>query len=554
MNLINFVWQTFVGIAQKDFDKVRLILDERLSYPVLSCDEVGYVVMLPLPKRLRGHLYTLHGEYYDANENSWSILWRNFKASIYHAALHVAYSDFNLYKAWAKAKDIKTAIFCVSLVEDLYATFKGVKNHPGILYDIAYSNYTSALRLNSSTFISNASLRYATLLLLSAWGLERVAGPLAQSEGDVVRITQKIKTLVFEAIRGKDTSKLIEGAQLAYSSITRRGLLTEIPSLPYTDAHSERSVFSSTILAESDDLLRSSYSCLGLEVDHTSLDDLNESFSMFESAESKLDKMKEHYRKIVSATRFEDLQIPIEDYSLFLRLRADLAGTIASIKNQLKLVKTEEDEVFGDESGQLDVQTAIQVIASRSVRNDVFTRDEKIHKLEAWAILLDASKSIKTAAPEVKKVAVCLAEVAKDLIPAHNLWGLFAFNKSFIILKDFNEPYSMDTKARIGGLSQSDSTFLPDAMLACSKALSLLPAEPKILMVVSDGYPVGYRNIEKELVRKVHKIAKSGILMFGIGIKNQAIRGYFTANCILREPYEMMKFFIRSYYELSSLF
>lgn len=554
MNLLNFVWHTFVSIAQKDFDKVRLILDNRLTYPILSFDEVGYVVKLPLPRRLRRDFYTLFGEYYDANESGWLVLWRSFKASLYHAALHIAYSDFNIYKDWAKGKDLKTATYCVSLIEDLHIAFRAAKDHPAILSDIAYSNYTSALRLNNSALISDAALRFATLLLLGAWGLERVAGALACREREAVSVAQKIRMVVLEAVKNRDNSRLIEGAQIAYSAVSKRGLLKEVPSFPYTEYHGGTSVFANKILCESEGLLQSSCSSLGLKVDDLTLDDSRESFHVFKAAESLESKIRERYDKIISATRFDGLQIPTGDYSMFLRIRGEVAGAIASIKNQLRLVKTAEDEVYGDESGHLDVQSAVQVIASRSVRNDVFMRDEKIHKQEAWAILLDASRSIKPSALDVKKIAVCLAEVAKDLIPANNLWGLFAFNNSFIVLKDFNEQYSMEIKARIGGLSQGDATLLPDAMYSCSRALGLLSVEPKILMVVSDGYPAGYRNIEKEVVHKVHKIVKSGILLLGIGITNPALRGYFAVNCPLREPYQMMKFFIRSYYELSNLF
>lgn len=554
MNILSFVWHTFLSVAQKDFDKVRLILDKRLTYPILSYDEVGYVVKLPLPRRLKSEFYTLFGECYDANESGWSALWRNFKASIYHAALHVAYSDFSIYKDWARGKDIKTATFCVSLIEDLHTTLRAAEVHPAILPDIAYSSYHSALRLNNYALLSDDALRFATLLLLGSWGLERVAGSLARAEKEAVRVAQKIRMVVLEAVKSRDNARLIEGAQLAYSAITRRGFLKQIPSFPYTDSHGETSVFANKMLGESEDLLQSIYRSLGLKVDDLTLDDSRESFHIFKAAESLESKVRERYDKIVSATRFDGLQIPIGDYSMFLRIRAEVAGAIASIKNQLKLINTAEDEVYGDESGHLDLQTAVQVVASRSTRNDVFIRDEKVHKREAWAILLDASRSVKPLAIDVKKIAVCLAEVAKDLLPAYDLWGLFAFNNSFIILKDFNEQYSMEVKARIGGLQQGDATLLPDAVYTCGRALSLLSIEPKILMVVSDGYPVGYRNIERELVYRIHKVLKSGILLLGIGITNPAIRGYFTVNCPLREPYQIMRSFIKSYYELSNLF
>lgn len=554
MNILNFAWNTFASIAQKDFDEVRLILDEHLTYPILSSDEKGYVVKLPLPRLLGSDLYTLYGDYYDVNTGGWTTVWSLFKASLYHAALHVAYSNFDIYKPWARGKDIKTATYCVTLVEDLHVTLRAARNHLGILHDIAYSNYASALRLDQHTLLYDEPLHYATHLLLAAWGMEVAMPTSTRADAEAVKIAQKIRILVLEAIQGSDQNKLIEATQLAYSSLSRRGYLKEVPSFPYTDTHSRTNVFKGKVLKTSQHLLRRSYSNLGLNVSEIPTEDANESLREIEAELLKVKRLKEHYEKIVAATRLEGLEIPRGDYAMFLRTRADLAGAIAGIKNQLRLLKNAEDEVAGDESGHLDMQAAIQVVASGSVRNDVFTRDEKILKREAWAILFDASGSIRSAAPEVKKLAVCLAEVAKDLIHAHSLWGLFAFNNSFLILKDFNEQYTMDVKARIGGLLQSGPTLLPDAIAACAKALTLLPAEPRILMVVSDGYPVGYVGIERELSSKMRKISKSGVLLLGIGISNPSIREFFTVNCDLQEPYQMMKFFVRSYFELSSHF
>ncbi|MFN3622254.1 MAG: hypothetical protein ACK4TI_05115, partial [Nitrososphaerales archaeon] len=360
----------------------------------------------------------------------------------------------------------------MTLLEDLHATYRAAKNHPGILYDIAYSNYVSALRLNQHTLLYDEPLRYATLLLLAAWGLESSMRSLTPPDVEAVKTSKKIRGLVLKAVESGEQNRLIEGAQLMYSSLYRRGPLTEIPSFPYTESHGRTNVFKGSALDESQDLLRRSFDSLGLKAEELKEENLNENLQEFEAVEFKINRLKERFEKIIAATRLEDLVVPRGDYAMFLRARADLAGAIANIKNQLRLLKTAEDEVSGDESGQLDTQTAIQVVASRSLRNDVFTRDEKVLKREAWAILLDASKSISSTAPEVRKLAVCLAEVAKDLFSERNLWGLFAFNNNFVVLKDFNEQYSMDVKARIGGLSQGGSTFLPDAISVCSKALT----------------------------------------------------------------------------------
>ena len=126
---------------------------------------------------------------------------------------------------------------------------------------------------------------------------------------------------------------------------------------------------------------------------------------------------------------------------------------------------------------------AIQVIATRSNDTDVFQREENETKSEAWAILIDSSKSLETFARDVQEIVVCLAEVAKDLIPNHNSWACYSFNENLYIVKDFSEIYGMRTKSRIGGLDSGLKTYLPDALRLAANRIKNATEEIKVLLV-----------------------------------------------------------------------
>ncbi|MBI2126816.1 MAG: hypothetical protein HYU02_05845 [Thaumarchaeota archaeon] len=566
MKLLDYAWNTATSVSQRDHNSLRLILDEELSYPLLSRDTRGYVIRLPVPRRVKGGFYMLHGLYFDEDETSWTSLWRLFKASLYHTSLHAAYSDFQSYSAWAKEKDLTASTFTVALIEDVKITMEAARRWQGLLSDIAYANYISSLRITNPDDIGNRPLRFATKLLTKVFGVCREAKDTSEEDFIVNNLAKGVTSLVRESINNKQqqSSLLLEAAQGVYTSLSKQGILREIPSLPYTEAHGKCSVFDSRLVeqdGESDNLIQSACHALGLEgTTHilepaaVTVGEADEFRRETRTTEQSLNALRERYNGLIAPTKLDSVEIPKGDYGMFLRVRAAMSGPIRSIRDRLRQIRNVSDETPGHESGQVDTQAAIQVIASESVRSDIFQREEFVHKDEAWAILIDSSKSISTFAHEVKGIATCLAEVAKDLIPSRNRWGLFGFNNSLQIIKDFQEPYSIECKARIGGLTQQYSTLLPDAMLACYKALSAIPVDNRILMVVSDGYPTGYANIEKTLVSTVEKISKSGVLLMGVGADNPAIRDYFTVSCVLENPYQMMKFFAKSYLELSSMF
>ena len=558
MNLLDYSWGAVTSVGRREFDTFRLILDKSLTNPLLTSDRRGMVLKVPVPRLDDKGFYNLHGLYFDADERSWTGLWKLYRASLYHGALHAAYSDFKRYSAWAKGKDITTATYVVSLLEDYRVTRKASVEWPGVLPDIAYANYMAGLRVRDFVGMAEPE-KAATKLLLEVWGVNRGLDGGSKEDSEIRHLANPVRAGADASTKGEEFSKeYFQAADAVYSLISAAGRLREVPSFPHTEAHGESTVFEGQ-LVEADDqksLELSALETLGLNEAAAGQDELEgkEFFGSIRATETKLQKIRDKYAKHASTTRLDGIEYPRGDYATFLRIRSSLSGPIRSIRDQLRQVKNVLDEVGGHESGQVDTQAALQVVASGEMRSDVFLREEPVTKNEAWAILLDASKSTSAFSHEVKGISTCLAEVVKELIPMQNQWAMYSFNNSLQIIKDFEEGYSSETKARIGGIEQRNITLLPDAMQVAQRALGEQPVDTKILVVASDGYPTGYSGIEKNLVSTVKSISNSGTLLMGLGIDSHEIEEYFTVNCVVNSPAQMLKSFVKSYLELSSLF
>ncbi len=447
----------------------------------------------------------------------------------------------------------------MSLLEDFRVTKKAADEWPGIMPDIAYANFISGMRIKSADDIVGPE-RMATKVLLELWGVNHGLRGDEEEDREVRRLATLARGAVDASVKASAgfPKELFEAADEIYGRLTKGSGIREVPSFPHTESHGESNIFEGQVVESEDPkgLEASALAAVGLGEEQAPQDDseARDIYNALKASDSKLQKIKERYEKYVSGTRLDGIEYPSGDYANFMRIRSTLSGPIRNIRDQLRQVKNVLDETGGHESGQVDTQAAMQVVASGEMRSDVFLRDEPIHKNEAWAILLDASKSTSGFSHEVRGISTCLAEVVKDLIPVQSQWGIFSFNNSIQIIKDFDEGYTSETKARIGGIQQRNVTLLPDAIKVAQSALSQQPVDTKVLVVASDGVPTGYNGIEDELVSTVKAVSNSGTFLMGLGIDSRAIEEYFTVNCVVSTPAQMMKSFVKSYLELSSLF
>jgi hypothetical protein len=513
--------------------------------------------------------YQLQGLYVDQDSAGWYTTWRNFRASLFHLSLHAAFSDYRAYAPWAKGKDAGAATFAVSLVEDVHILSEARTKWAGVLADLAYASYLSALRMADPDDIDNSPLRLAAKLLLSSAGVFASSGARLSREEDaeVLGVDERVRINVEECVKGKspeDKTLLEKAAQEIYSAVSARGQLSEIPYFPFAEAHGTCDLFDGKLLEhdqkKGESLLRSALARVGLSEDTTAEDSLflseaQEILASTETTNLRLAKIRAYYEGLIAPTRLDSIEFPPGDYASFMRVRSELAGPIKNVRDQLMMVKNVLDDVAGHDAGaQLDTQAVMQVMATQSDRTDVFEQLQPSYKDEAWVILIDASKSIASFAQETRGIATCLAEVATKLMRQRTQWAMLSFNNSIQVIKDFSEEYGMTTKARIGGLTQRSTTLLPDALQVAHKALGTREAGVRILVVVSDGYPSGYNDIDKKLISVIKGFSKSDIYLMGVGVDSGAIKQYFPVNCVLSSPYEMMKTFAKSYFELSYSF
>lgn len=577
MDFFDYAWSTSFQITKKKHEEVKILLQDSILFPTLKADSQGYILCLAKPKmigeekiRYQGILSNLD------NEFGKKLVWRNFKASVFHLSMHAALSDFEAYAKWAKNKNPELAIYVASLIEDAIINAYLKASWSPFLYTVAFANAFSYLKLKApSKLAENISKIMVAALTKFSVGLIKEE-PQENMQRDIEEICltlQEIENTAYQKLssRNKDTDSThlndekIRVADKIYMVLSGYGETMHVPSLFYTESHGNNTVFyekDTPNQNEMEKILPQALSRLGVKTsdeatpkasfwEHDNAE-FSQVFPTWEAREKMEQKILTNYQTLLSDIKFASFEYPNEDLAEYLRCRSLLSSAIRRILELLRGIKNIRGEDYRLESGLVDLQEAIQVIASKSQRSDIFTRDELQSREEAWAILIDASYSLNFFTGEVRGIALCLSEVAKSLFFDAQAWGLFAFNNKFYILKDFSESFTNRVRARIGGLTHSGLTYLPDGLMLAAEALKKCREESRVLVVVSDFFPSGYEDVEEEFKEKVKKVERSGIGLIGIGINSNAVRNYFRISCVVENPFELMKKFVKAFLEYSS--
>jgi hypothetical protein len=556
LNFFDFAWSTASQITKKSHNELKILLHDDLRYPYLGKDSKGFVLHLVKPKTLGEKYVYFQGLKFDLqNPTHKKIIWYLFKSSVYHLAMHSHLSDFSIYSRWARGKSHSLSTFVISLIEDAIVNEHFKRSFQWMLPEIAYANATSFLLMKDVDKLPNNVSRVMASIL-QEYTLGKVKGKLAD---DVLADVNAIMSILGGISENPTIDEKIDVANKIYDALTVYGETFEVPSLLHGECHGTNDLFYEQRIPKEEEIqpiLTEALNILNSESKSEILQSLKETdahqvlMAWQEQERSKLKILKD-YAQIGKDTPFEDFDFPVEDYAEFQRRRELLGSPIRRIMHQLRLLKNVEGEDFRQESGFVDLQEAIQVIASKSQRTDIFVREELQTREDAWSILIDASHSLNMFRGEVRGIALCLAEVAKTLILNQNSWGMYAFNNKFYVIKDFSERFNAQVKARIGGLTHSGLTYLPDAVLLAAQALTKRLETAKVLVVVSDFFPSGYEGAEEKLKENLKKIERMGVGVIGIGVKSRAVKQYTRTNCVVENPYDLMKKFTKAFIEFS---
>ncbi|MEM3840365.1 MAG: vWA domain-containing protein [Candidatus Bathyarchaeia archaeon] len=562
MNFFDFAWSTALQVTKKSYNELKVLLHDDLRYPYLGKDARGYVLHLIKPLRLNDNHVVFQGLKFDLqNPTHRKIIWYLFKASVYHLSLHALLSDFSIYSHWAKGKQPSLSTFAVSLVEDAVIHKNLKQSFRWMLPEITYANVISYLRMKSAEELSNDISRVMALTLLN-YNLGKVKGAL---KDEALTEVEAITSILQNIQENPSVNDKIDCANKIYDALSLFGQAFEVPSLLYTESHGTNDPFYKEKLPKEDEIQNLLIEMLQ-KVDPEFMDeqklnsalqsldgnDANRALTAWLEREKAQIKILNGYKESGKDTEFEDFSFPVEDYAEFQRRREILSSPIRRVLHQLRLLKNISGEDFKQESGFIDLQEAIQVIASKSQRTDIFVREELQTREDAWSILIDASHSLNMFKGEVRGIALCLAEVARMLILNQNSWGMYAFNNKFYVIKDFTEKYDARVRARIGGLTHGGFTFLSDAILLAAQALTRRLEEARVLVVVSDFYPTGYDDAEEKLKENIKKVERMGVGLIGIGVNSTAVKRYIRTHCVVESPFDLMKKFTKAFIEYSA--
>ena len=199
---------------------------------------------------------------------------------------------------------------------------------------------------------------------------------------------------------------------------------------------------------------------------------------------------------------------------------------LRKIRQQIRMVTNAEDDPKSDELGIVNMQFAIQAIASENTSMDIYDRDSFRRAEEDWLILVDTSASMRLKFDKIKEFAICIAEAATELTGKADAWGMYSFDNNFTILKDFNEKYNTEVKARIGSLKGGGLSLLPDALELSSRILAADPRDRKHIFILTDGHPSGYDQIENRFAKIVKVIEMSGTSLIAVGLSKKMAHSF----------------------------
>jgi Mg-chelatase subunit ChlD len=585
LDLFEYVWLTSFQITKKSHEEVKILLRDDVKYPSLGKEKRGYVICVAKPKRRKDGRINYLGLLFDPTID-WHrrLLWQTFKASVFHLSMHIAASNYEAYAEWARDKNVDRATFVVSMLEDTVVR-AGLKTlWAPFINDVAIADTLSYLKMKPTHLIVNPSLRFMASLL-STHTTGRVKGNvsaamrtdlsnLVHALNEIQKVIHnefsKISTFELDYNLAKGVTDLslmqrLATADVMYEALMKYGDASETPSILYTENHGSDSIFFGNEVPSEQELehqLQGALEALQVSSNGNGAQQLlkkslngevSQVFSAWESKEAAEKKILQIYKALGSGSRFRSYEFPKEDFSEYIYAKAVVSSPIRRILDRLRLLKNLTGEDYRHEVGSLDMQEAIQVVASKSRRTDVFVRDELQSREDAWAILIDASRSLSSFKGEVRGITLCLSEVARNLFPNQNAWSAFAFNDKFYIVKEFSESYNNRTRARIGGLGQGGMTYLADALMLTAQALKKRTEESKLIVVVSDFFPSGNVGAEGALRACVKKIENSSIGVIGIGVQSRAVKNYFRINCVVSDPFELMKKFVNAFFEFSAL-
>jgi len=513
---LDLIYKIFYDTAKRDFKDVRLLLSEKYFFPSIEY-EPNIEVKIPLPKgNDNGMVYC--GYFFGDSVEELNSAWGLFLASVYHMAAHVAVSNYSLYEEWKKNKTPKKFWRVIDFIED-----DAVERYLSSTNPDAWENI-SRITKEYSIFTKNQEKKSFLGDRVGSGRLNLIKNEMSGEPFQSLSIQHKDNVLSWANQIYKNHSILLDETPLFFESHNHHHLLllrkNNKPILPHGK-------FENTIK----------------KINYLYLEEKN-----------RIDGILHKIRKDLYGLNFDEIVSPNEDIYEYFKLKEKNKKIIKTIREQIRSVYNNSEDPQSNFYGEIDMELAIQAIASHSENYaQVFNKTEEQRIEETWAILIDNSASLKLRFEDVKDFMLCLAEASDELTGPSGSWGLYSYDQKFSIIKDHKAKYNQDVRARIGGLKSGGLSYTPDAILLSGRMLMKNPADLKHLFVFTDDFPTGLWNHDTKLSFAIKEVERMGVEVIGIGLTSN-ISKYFTDSCYGNGLRDLVNKFIRIYRMQSSKF
>jgi len=505
---LDIIYKIFYETAQRDFKDVRLLLSEKFSFPSIEF-EPKIEIKIPVPKKTDyGIIYS--GYLFKDSEQDLVTAWSLFLATVYHLAGHVAVSNYSAYDQWIKNKTPQVAWRVINFIEDDAVNRYLLSSNPEVWENLSkirgqYDEYQKsedkpkfALRLGSKTISSiQQEISQGTLQRFDNGHQDRIIHCASELYKN-------------QQIFSYDTPFYYEQREPKSNLILKKNKMSVFPS----------GKFGNTIKK------------------------LN---FLYLEEKDRIENILHKMRKDVVGLTFDDIILPDEDIYEYFKLKEKNKKILKRIREQIRTVVNNSEDPRTNMYGEIDMELAIQAIASNSQNYaEVFNKTEEQRIEETWSILIDNSASLKLRFEQVKDFALCLGEASDELTGPAGSWGLYSYDQKFSILKDHKGKYNQDARARIGGLHSGGLSYTPDAILLTGRLLEKNPADLKHLFVFTDDFPTGLWNYDEKLSLAIKEVERMGVEVIGIGLSSN-ISKYFQDSCWGYNLKDLVDKFVRIY-------
>jgi len=213
------------------------------------------------------------------------------------------------------------------------------------------------------------------------------------------------------------------------------------------------------------------------------------------------DFRRQHYRKNWCVMRERDVS-PVHDHFVADAL-AKHTAVVKHLRRSFEAMRDENRLLKRQANGEdVDLDALVEALADardgREMTDRLHTHMHRAERNIAVAFMVDMSGSTKGWINDAERESlVLLCEALEALGDRYAIYGFSGMTRKrceLYRIKDLDEPYNDEVRARISGIRPQDYTRMGFAIRHLTSLLNEVEARTKILITISDGKPDDYHD------------------------------------------------------------